>query len=113
MPLFIPVILLILGHVRARDQVIYVTYHSCDPSNNGHVRAGYQVMYATYHLCDRLILGQVRARDQVIFLNHKILATDTILYKIKLIGDPKCTFCNKTDGTSEHLLWECECVKRL
>ena len=31
---------------------------------------------------------------------------------MKLIGDPKCTFCNKRDETIEHLLWECECVKR-
>ena len=44
--------------------------------------------------------------------NHKILDTNTLLYKIKLIGGPKCTFCNKTDETIEHLLWECECVKR-
>ena len=44
-------------------------------------------------------------------INHKILATNTYLYKIKLIGDPKCTFCNKTDETIEHLLWECEHVK--
>ena len=38
--------------------------------------------------------------------------TNTLLYKIKLIGDPKCTFCNKTDKILEHLVWECECVKR-
>ena len=44
-------------------------------------------------------------------INHKILATNTYLYKIKLIGDPKCTFWNKTDETIEHLLWECEHVK--
>ena len=31
---------------------------------------------------------------------------------MKLIGDPKCTFCNKTDETIEHLLWECEHVKQ-
>ena len=44
-------------------------------------------------------------------INHQILATNTHLYKIKLIGDPKCTFCNKTDETIEHRLWECEHVK--
>ena len=31
---------------------------------------------------------------------------------MKLIGDSKCTFCNKTDETIGHLLWECECVER-
>ena len=45
-------------------------------------------------------------------INHKILATNTLSYKMKLIGDPKCTFCNKRDETIEHLLWEWECVKR-
>ena len=45
-------------------------------------------------------------------INHKILATNTLLYNMKLIEDPKCTFCNKRDETIEHLLWECECVKR-
>ena len=45
-------------------------------------------------------------------INHKILATNTLFYKMKLIGDPKCTFCNKRDETIKHLLWECECVKR-
>ena len=45
-------------------------------------------------------------------INHKILATNTLLYKMKLIEDPKCTFCTKRDETIEHLLWECECVKR-
>ena len=44
-------------------------------------------------------------------INHKILATNNYLYKIKLIGDPKCTFCNKTDKTIEHLLWECDMSK--
>ena len=35
-------------------------------------------------------------------INHKTLATNTELYKIKLIGDPKCTFSNKTVETIEH-----------
>ena len=29
-----------------------------------------------------------------------------------LIGDPKLTFCTKTDEIIEQLLWECECVKQ-
>ena len=31
---------------------------------------------------------------------------------IKLIGGPNWTFCNKTDETIKHLLWECESVKQ-
>ena len=42
---------------------------------------------------------------------HTILATNTLSYKIKLIGDPKCTFCTKTDEAIEHLLWKRERVK--
>ena len=45
-------------------------------------------------------------------INHLILEANTLLCKIKLIGDPKCTFCTKTDETIEHLLHECECVKQ-
>ena len=68
MSLISPVILLILGHVRARDQVIYVTYHSCDPSIHRDVRARDQVIYATFHSYDPLIPVHVRARDQALRL---------------------------------------------
>ena len=44
-------------------------------------------------------------------INHKILATNTLLYKIKLIGDPKCTFCTKNRRKCHHFLWEFERVK--
>ena len=37
-------------------------------------------------------------------INHKNLATNTFLYTIILIGDPKCTFCTKTGEYIEHLL---------
>ena len=46
-------------------------------------------------------------------INHKILATNTFLSKIKLTNDPKCTFCKKFDETIEHLLWDCECVQKI
>ena len=35
-----------------------------------------------------------------------------IIKKLNLLEIQKCTFCNKTDETIEHLLWECKCVKR-
>ena len=47
-----------------------------------------------------------------ISIYHKILATNTLFYKLQLIGDPKCTFCTKTDETIENLLWKCERVKQ-
>ena len=45
-------------------------------------------------------------------INHNILATNTFLCKIKLTNDPKCTFCSKADETIEHVVWECNCVKK-
>lgn len=45
-------------------------------------------------------------------INHKILATNTFLYKIKLTNNPKCTFCSQVDETIEHIFWECEYVNK-
>ena len=45
-------------------------------------------------------------------INHKILATNTFLHKIKITNDPKCTFCAEADETIEHLLWECDYVQK-
>ena len=44
-------------------------------------------------------------------INHKILATNKFLCKIKVTNDPKCFFCSVSDETIEHLLWECNIVK--
>ena len=35
-------------------------------------------------------------------INHKFSATNTLSYKTLRIGDPKCTFCTKTDEIIEH-----------
>ena len=43
-------------------------------------------------------------------INHKILATNTFLCKIKVTNDSRCTFCSLVDETIEHLFWEFECV---
>ena len=45
-------------------------------------------------------------------INHNILATNKFLTKIKIINDPKCSFCSQEDETIEHLLWECEHVQK-
>ena len=44
-------------------------------------------------------------------INHKNLATNKFLCKIKVTNDPKCFFCSVSDETIEHLLWECNIVK--
>ncbi|XP_063415179.1 uncharacterized protein LOC134697074 [Mytilus trossulus] len=40
--------------------------------------------------------------------NHRILATNKFLHKIKIYDNPNCTFCNREIETLEHLFWECE-----
>lgn len=44
-------------------------------------------------------------------INHKILATNQYLTKIKILNNSACTFCGKDDETIEHLLWDCEKVQ--
>ena len=44
-------------------------------------------------------------------INHKILATNKFLCKIKVTNDPKCSFCAISEETIELLLWECNYVK--
>ena len=45
-------------------------------------------------------------------INHKILATNTFLCKIKVTNDSRCTFCPLVGETIEYHFWECECVKK-
>ena len=46
-------------------------------------------------------------------INHKILATNLFLHKIKKIDTNICTFCIKEIETIEHIFWECEVVQGL
>ena len=41
-------------------------------------------------------------------INHRILATNSFLFKIKVVENPYCTFCHEELETIEHLLWNCE-----
>ena len=38
---------------------------------------------------------------------HRIIATDTFLYKIELKDSKMCTFCKLGEETIEHLFFEC------
>ena len=44
-------------------------------------------------------------------INHRILATNSFLFKIKVVENPYCTFCQEELKTFEHLLWNCEITK--
>lgn len=38
---------------------------------------------------------------------HRIIATNTLLYKVKLKNSKLCTFCKVSDEIMEHLFYEC------
>lgn len=44
---------------------------------------------------------------------HRILGTNTFLYKIKVKDCNLCTFCKEERETIEHLLWECHKISDL
>jgi hypothetical protein len=44
---------------------------------------------------------------------HRILGTNTFLYKIKVKDCNLCTFCKEEPETIEHLLWGCHKVSDL
>ena len=40
-------------------------------------------------------------------INHRILGTNKLLYKIKVSQNNKCTFCSDSIETIEHIFWTC------
>jgi hypothetical protein len=46
-------------------------------------------------------------------INQNILATNRILYKMKIVESPICTFCKDKEESLVHVLWECEKVQEL
>lgn len=42
---------------------------------------------------------------------HRILSTNSFLYKCKLKETHLCSFCNETKETIDHLFWVCHIVK--
>lgn len=44
---------------------------------------------------------------------HRILATNSFLYKIKFVKSNLCTFCNIHDETIEHLFFQCSYVNKI
>ena len=41
-------------------------------------------------------------------INHRILATNNFLFKIKITDSPLCVFCKTENESIEHILWDCE-----
>ena len=46
-------------------------------------------------------------------INHNILTTNKTAFKMKILHDPMCTFCNNDEETICHLFWECPIVQNL
>lgn len=44
-------------------------------------------------------------------INHYILTTNKLLFKMKIVDDPYCTFCHTENETIEHLIWNCNIVQ--
>ena len=44
---------------------------------------------------------------------HRILATNSLLFKMKITDDKMCTFCKCHEETLVHLFWECEKIQPL
>ena len=44
---------------------------------------------------------------------HRILSTNSLLFKWKLKETQLCNFCNEAKETILHLFWECNIVKSL
>ena len=44
-------------------------------------------------------------------INHRILTTNNFLFKIKITGNPLCTFCKTENEYIEHILWDCEVIQ--
>lgn len=40
-------------------------------------------------------------------INHRILATNSYLYKTNIVDSPLCEFCKQEDETIKHILWNC------
>lgn len=40
-------------------------------------------------------------------INHRILGTNHLLFKMDIVNDCRCSFCEENNETIYHLLWEC------
>lgn len=44
---------------------------------------------------------------------HRILTTNSFLFKVNLVSSPLCTFCNSERETLIHTIWDCREVQQL
>ena len=46
-------------------------------------------------------------------INHRILGTNSLLFKMKITDNPLCSFCNLSEETLEHLFYKCPKIKNI
>ena len=60
-----------------------------------------------------LITNDVKVQWFQYRIIHRILGTNSLLNKMKIIDDPLCTFCKQSEENLEHLFWECQISKAI
>ena len=43
---------------------------------------------------------------------HRIIATNIVLNKMGVTANTQCGFCNDEKDSTEHMFWECACIRR-
>ena len=68
-------------------------------------------MWKNFYLVPHLVSRDTEIWYLQFKILHRILATNSFLQKIKYVDSNLCCFCNSTEETIEHLLFECYFVK--
>ena len=57
-------------------------------------------------------IKDIKLRWFQIRIVHRILATNVILYNMKVSNSENCTFCQAEKDSIQHIFWKCPCIKR-
>ena len=64
-----------------------------------------------FHLAFSVTYDTKLQSFQYKFLHNIIIYTNAMLYKMKIVASPLCTFCRMTPETTSHLFLDCTIVK--
>ena len=65
------------------------------------------------YMLPRFCTSDVLLKEFQFKILHRYLPTNELLYKMKKVDSPNCTFCNVYKESITHLFYECFCVKNL
>ena len=80
----------------SKSKVTYMTNHKLETND-----------MEKYYLLPRKVTNNNKLREFQFKILHRYLATNSVLYKMKLTNTNTCTFCNIEIESIEHLFWEC------